>query len=303
MKLINKFKKVESSRFLWKDYAWPAVFVASTMIFNGGVANAEPLKAQKGASAVVAPAEVDEKAFVEFQEWLKNYEAAATPAEKSALEARGLELAKARREVMFQFIVFDPQRALEYAIPLQTRLLLPAAIVAELEVPLSGRSEFAVLAAMYTDKETGKTQTRIRRSVVLAGTAYHASVYGARLGVTSKNRIAWHGIALKDYIALDESPFRRIEEGEILAPDAEIGNEKQCPVCEEDAAKGIAVDVGGVIYFFDTEEHLKKMEAKVKKREGVIDPDVNGLELLESLALKRNPQNVEHDHDTEDEQD
>lgn len=262
------------------------VGLAAFFAAAGGATRAAPLQAQPGASSVVAPADIDEQVFVDFKEWTNQYLAAVTPADKAALESRGVELAKARRAAMFQLIVFDPQRAYDSAVAMRVRQSLPAAVLEPLEKRLSGRSQYAVLAALYNDRETGQSKTRIRRSVALDGRVYHASVYGRRLGVTTKTRMAWHGLALDGYIALHESPLRRLERGEILPAAAVLGNRHRCPVCGQEAAPDIAAEIGGIIYFFESEEHLKQIEKQIEAQEDVIDPEANGLELLEPLNDK-----------------
>src|SRR5688572_13412364 len=71
-----------------------------SVVATGVSARSAPLQARPGASSVVAPADVDEQAFVRFNEWLEAYLAAGTPEAKNALEAKGIELARARREPM-----------------------------------------------------------------------------------------------------------------------------------------------------------------------------------------------------------
>ena len=290
--LVAKMQTKDQSRKNMPHFSKLLVIAACLSLSHFSFADPVPLKAQPGASSAVAPQDIDPQVFVDFREWTETYLAAETIEDKTALAARGVELARARRAGMFQYIVFDPQRAFKVAVPMHVKQQLPAVVVDELEKRLSSRSEYNVLAALYEDKETRKFSTRIRRSVVLNGKAYHASVYDRRLGVTTKKQMAWHGIALDDYIALFKSPVRSIELDETIDREAEIGNKRLCPVCGKDAANGVAADIGGVIYYFDVKEHLAELRSNIEKQEDIIGPDVDGLELLETatrIAEKENP--------------
>jgi len=223
-------------------------------------------------------ADVDEQIFTDFKVWSKSYAKALGPAEKTALEAEGLALAVRRSEAMLRLIAFDPKRALLLAAPPRARQELPTAIAAHVEVHLSGRGEFAVIVIDDIDPQTKLWKSRVKRSIVLGGKSYHASVYGRRLGVTTKKRMAAHGIVLGRYMAIHESPVRRLAPDAAIPPEMPIGNpDKLCPICGADAARGLAVDVGGVLYYLDTEEDIKKFAARIEAQEDIIDPDATGL--------------------------
>jgi nucleoside-diphosphate-sugar epimerase len=58
---------------------------------------------------------------------------AATPAEKAALEAEGIALARERRVALAELISSNPEHALELAVPVGLRRALPRSIVELLE--------------------------------------------------------------------------------------------------------------------------------------------------------------------------
>ncbi len=241
---------------------------------------------------------LQEKIFTDFAAWTEKYlqftapageaeEAALKPPEaatvepalKLALEQEGVALATERRQALKQLIIANPQRALDFAMARSVRGLLPQAVTGQLEELISARGEFLVLAVSQIDPVTGALKSRLRRDVIIAGKAYHAYVYGRRLGVTTKRKMALHGIAVDNYLAVQESPVRLLEPGERPVPAAPVGNpDKRCPICGQDAAQGVLADVGGTILYFDTGAHLKAFTNKMREQENIVDPQLSGLE-------------------------
>ena len=214
-------------------------------------------------------------AFADFTAWVQKYRESKSPADKTALEAPGVALAQKRRAALARLIDTDPRRALELALPEPARAAVPPSVARYLEERVSGRGEFQVLAIDRIDPDTGAMVGEIERSVQIGDKNYRARVYGRRATLTSKNNIPLHGIVLDRTMAVHESPVRVLDDGETpdpKAPLAPLG--KKCPVCGMDAAQGVVADIGGVIFYFDTQEDLEKHRAGMEQREDVIGPDV-----------------------------
>lgn len=219
----------------------------------------------------------DLKAFADFTNWIQQYRQAASPEAKTALEAQGVALAQARRAALALLMDTNPQRALELALPFALRSGLPTAVAQNLEEPISGRGDLMVLSIDRIDPKTGAMTGQIQRTVKIGGKSYRARVYGRRLRLTSKMNIPLHGIVIDRTMAVHESPVRVLEMGEVPDPKMPLADAaKHCPVCGADAANGIAADIGGVIYYFDTEDDLAKYRTALESRENIIGPDVAG---------------------------
>ena len=142
-----------------------------------------------------------------FTEWLTDWRRATTD-ELSARAASGYPLALERRAALKYLIQTDPRSALELAVPVGLRAELPAEIQAQLEQRLDARGDFEVSVACLG------TETRTIRSVTIAGQRYDAFVFGRRETQGVKIGLPLHGIALDGVAALDEAPYRLLDDGE-----------------------------------------------------------------------------------------
>lgn len=158
---------------------------------------------------------VPEPVFAGFQEWTGRFTKAASPAEKASLVSEGLALAEERRNQMADLIDQNPRRALELAVPVFVRRQLPAEIVRQLEQPISGRGDLAVIAAIAAPgKELGMRP--VERTVKMKdGREFAAFTFGQRDLVPSRANIAVQGIALDGKLALTELPGRVLEPVEV----------------------------------------------------------------------------------------
>jgi|GEM_PF-2837690 PKD domain./Calx-beta domain. len=152
-----------------------------------------------------------------FVAWAATY-AAAPEAERPALLAEGLAVARSRREVMKALIEHDPELALRLAVDDATRATLPAAVTDLLEKPLAAIGRFEVdiscgLPGEHTSADASSVSAHtdtITRTLTVEGTAYRAFVYGRRAEVSTKHALPFHGIAIDDALAVAESPVRRL---------------------------------------------------------------------------------------------
>jgi M6 family metalloprotease-like protein len=161
--------------------------------------------------------------MAKFREWTRRY-ASTVAHERPALDSEGLELARARRPLMHALIKSDPQRSLALTVPAPIRQILPAPIVAELELRVAGRGEFAWVASTRGEEAAGRSTTR--RVTLLNGHTYTTYAYGRREPQLSKEGISLHGIAIDHDLALHESPVRVLDPGEVPAAAADAA----CPV-------------------------------------------------------------------------
>ena len=155
-----------------------------------------------------------------FRDWTVKYFGVAKSAERTALEAEGLTLARMRRAVMRALIENDPAQALAAVVPAAVRAKLPAAIVAELESRFSGEGDLTVRIFDYKPEEIarrrrlGLSTDLVERSVQVEGSESRAFVYGRRARETTKHGIPLHGVTLEGATALHESAVRVLEPGE-----------------------------------------------------------------------------------------
>ena len=152
-------------------------------------------------------------ATVAFDRWATQFVSASTD-EKRALLDQGITLASARRTELKGLIATDPQKALAMAIPPVVRQQLPRAIVERLEERINEAAFFGVLAALPgAGSEVGPA---IRRHVRTEdGGNYRAFVFGQRSTQQTTERASIVGIAVDDFLAVDESPLRIVAAGEI----------------------------------------------------------------------------------------
>ncbi|MCZ7647696.1 MAG: PKD domain-containing protein [Planctomycetota bacterium] len=141
--------------------------------------------------------------FLAFERWLNKWDGNQDH-DSETLLAEGVQLAVQRRTALAKLIQFDPQKALEYALPASIRTRLPHEIVNELEVPVCGRGSYEVLIRRSAFGEPAS----VTRSVEFEGKRYRAFVYGRRERQRSKLDIPLHGIAIGDLLALHEHPSR-----------------------------------------------------------------------------------------------
>jgi M6 family metalloprotease-like protein len=178
-----------------------------------------------------------------FRAWSERYRHAA-PADRTALEAEGIELARVRRAEMRALIEREPARALALTVPAVVRQELPAAVLAELETRVAGRGELMTLETSAPDGAASQPSPS-RRVVAFATSAYTAHTYGRRESFLTKEGASLHGVALDGHLAVHESPLRVLEPGEV----AEALADEHCPVSKAPVsplAAGAGVNAGAI---------------------------------------------------------
>lgn len=121
---------------------------------------------------------------------------------ESEAMARGAELAQERRAAMKELIRFNPQAALERAVPYSVRQQLPAEIVKLLEMPISTTADLDVEQACGGP---GGHSSR-HQWLTLGGQRVQVFTYGTRAEVMTKQKLSVHGIAIDQVMAMRDDP-------------------------------------------------------------------------------------------------
>jgi hypothetical protein len=149
-----------------------------------------------------------------FDHWLTTWRRTA-PDARRVLVSAGEHLAEARRGALKTLIQTDPQAALLRAVPAGLRAELPAEIQSQLEARIDARGNFEVNVACFGRHEiTGEPTSHLHRNAVIEGNRYTAHVFGRRAQQLTKYEVPLHGIAVDGLLALDENPFRPLDDGE-----------------------------------------------------------------------------------------
>lgn len=187
------------------------------------------------------------EAFEKFRAWQAQHR---TAADKAALEAEGMKLAKARRVAMARWIERDPEFALSQAVGPDARRDLPAAVLAELERWIEGKGGLEVVIKCGPEV---KHADQISRKVRVGAEEFTAFVYGRRLAQTTRYDLPIHGVAVDGSLALHSSPVRQLEPGEVR----ERGL----------AAQGIHLETGGEVASATSALDAFSIESKLLARE------------------------------------
>lgn len=214
----------------------------------------------------------EKPALAAFSKWTADY-LAASPSERVAMEAKGIELAAARRDAYKELIQSNPKMALDQTVPAALRAVLPATISGLLEERISSRGDYLVLGT--TAKAGSGAPAGIRRLVNFDGRYLTANVFGSRVSQRATENISLHGVALDDQLALSESPIRVLEPGE-PAPNKPLAADS-CPVSGKATADGsvgrpgaIGLETGDHVYWLCSAGHIAPTEEAVKGDEAPI---------------------------------
>src|SRR6185503_15774595 len=107
----------------------------------------------------------------------------------------GIRLAQERRTVLADLIQYDPERALQLALPSAVRAGLPDGVTKWLEDSVTGRGDYQVLAVR---PRAGSPQTlpSVVRAAQIDGVPYEVFTYGPGLGYITRPNVPLNGIAL-----------------------------------------------------------------------------------------------------------
>lgn len=146
------------------------------------------------------------------------------------MEAEGTALAQARRQPFRQLIKSDPQEALANAVPMVVRQQLPLSVLEQLEERLNGVAVLRVMQGMpAADQPLPAESLTFREAEFRGGKTYRAYVYGRfAQKVTSTPGASLNGVAIDADFAVNDSPSRKLEVGEI--PNAAKPVVSICPI-------------------------------------------------------------------------
>lgn len=215
--LIALLALVAALWFVTKSVTPSSVPAAATAVANIAAVPTDPA-ACVPAGAAAGPSFADavaqrarrEEALAQvaaFDAWLTSWRRADVAAQP-ALAAAGRELAVARRSALKHLIETDPRRALEAAMPPGLRGELPAEVQQELEQRIDTRANLDVLIGH------GGGEARIERFVRIGDEVYRGFVFGRRERQQTKHGLPIHGIAIDGVMALTESPYQLLDDGE-----------------------------------------------------------------------------------------
>ena len=191
---------------------------------------------------------------VAFNDWLTGWRRADADGQ-AALAALGRELAAARRGALLQLMRDDPKLALQVAVPPALQAELPAEVRAHLERRIDARGDFEVSIACLG------TETWVQRSAVVDGTRYDARVFGRRNRVATKTGMPLHGIVLDRTMALEETAYRILDDGEKAALSL--------------AQDRLAVNVGGTPLSLAGSAELTALEQRLNAAEETSGPSLD----------------------------
>ncbi len=209
---------------------------------------------------------VNEPPFAAFANWTQRY-LDASPADRAALEAEGVTLARARQTALADLIQQQPERALELAVPDALRRAVPAVVGAWLEERVNTRAEFKVLGVL-TDGGPGGLPTVLRYASI-GGEKYQAFTFGEGERLVTKKEGLLNGIAVPagassrpagnsivqpaKLLALNPNPVRVLDDSEVSALHAVRAAEPVCAISSQPVASQVeetVVQVGGQIHSF-----------------------------------------------------
>jgi hypothetical protein len=188
---------------------------------------------------------------VAFNDWLTSWRRADADGQ-ATLAAQGRDLAAARRGALLSLMREDPRLALQLSVPPGLQAELPAEVRAQLERRIDARGDFEVGIACLG------TETWVERSVVVDGTRYDAHVFGRRSRVATKTGLPLHGIVLDRTMALEETAYRVLDDGE----KASLGL----------AADRLAVNIGGHVVALSASGELAALEERLNAAEAASGP-------------------------------
>jgi hypothetical protein len=183
-----------------------------------------------GAWATEAPPQPDMAKIEAFDGWIGEWKE-ATPEARVAMAKEGALLAAARRAEFKALIASDPRQALERAVPRVVRQDLPAAIVAELEQPVSATGDLNVYKGRPAPGMPLPADGLTLRYFEAQGTSYKARVFGELEPLMTSKQVPLRGVAIDREFAVAESPVRPLEIGERIPAGTVV--EDVCPVSGE----------------------------------------------------------------------
>lgn len=275
-----------AARWLWSGHT--ALPVASSVAQPAARTAAAHAGSTKAAPQVVAPDKTlpssqnlswaqpaQEQPLAEFQQWANAY-ATMSAAEKAKSEARGVELATARRGAMKTLIQLDPQKALERAVPESVRKALPSSVTSLLESRVDASGDLHVTAATAPTSNIPQGVRGVTYTANLNdGREFQAYVYGLREDQPTRMNIPMHGVAIDNRLALSEWPGRVLEPMEADQARASLSSDPLCPTSglpSTSQGDETVVQVGTQTDFYCGKEHARSSLTQAASSEALRPP-------------------------------
>lgn len=183
-----------------------------------------------------------------FDDWMLKWRRSA-PADVAALGLAGEKIAAGRKLALKELIEIDPKRALEAAVPPGLRRELPPEVAAQLEERIDSRGNLEVSVSHRG------AEARYDRVARIEGKDYRAFVFGRRLHQPTKTGLPLHGIAVDDALAVDEAPYRMLDDTE--KADAGLALDTTAILVGSER-----IDFRSPAEFLDFEERLRAAESR-----------------------------------------
>lgn len=206
----------------------------------------------------------------------------------AALLARGVALARARREAMLLLLRQDPDAALRAAFGYAAYAGLPEEIRSLVEQPFSEAARVDVLAICDSDPKTPELEWRLTFADGSGARLADASASRARL---SKIGIPAQGIRLDGWAAARASAFQQVdgEDRDWALANLPLAN----PSPRSDFLSGEPIDgsgvvalSGGYVFSFASEESLREMESTLRALDDLPGQEVGSAAFLAELAMR-----------------
>lgn len=222
--------------------------------------------------------EVDFTAIDAFTAWTKEWKK-ASPEKRRSMEAKGVELAIARRAPFKTLIQANPEIALKNAVPMVVRQDLPESIIAQLEKRVSASGDYRVMFRVPQEGEPRLPNEVFSQPMFASADgelSLFANVYGKRIDDQFLREAKVWGVSIDRQFAVAESPLRPLEDGERIATNVE--KQDWCPVSEKSTAKAAAketysaeepaVEVAGKVVYLCDGSHTVVYEQAVIAGQG-----------------------------------
>lgn len=211
--------------------------------------------------------ELEAETFGRFDTWAARYLAQTDATLRATSLADGVALARARRATLRELIAQDPERALRHAVPWSMRRGMPREVQELLEARVDGIGAYRAVAALAPAAGDAAEFRAARREVEIDGRTFDTFTYGRRLELGSRGRLAVHGIAIDERLALLDSPVRVLEAGEPVPANRRV--EEICAVSKKptDAGTGTAVDTGDRVIYLCSAGHISLLASQLESAE------------------------------------
>lgn len=230
----------------------------------------------------------DAKSFIDFKDWLNNFD-------EDDLDA-GIELATVRKAKLALLLKTNPEQAYKESISFSDYEKLPKAVAALVEKPFSRKVDYSVI---YADAAAGSPDAQSSQHggpitslrFTDEKTRYSAYTFGNRKNISSKKGIAAQGFTLDGDALLADEPMLVLTGDDLIYAKANFVDKRSK---DTDAYTGEAIATepvvgvaGGELFYFASEENVSLLNDDLKKLESRLGPN-SGSQVLFSASAGSN---------------